>query len=152
MCECVCVYVRLCALMCVQPSAIKALRRSAAYSCLSLHAEPSMRRRVIASMHNAPLQTRTPRLCLQVHMCPVCACVWMAYRLPFRRCLSSCRWSIHNQAYRDRCVMIRVGQDHIYTVYKRYFWQGNHQIYGLIRCIFTILAYVSDDVTKNHRF
>jgi len=29
----------------------------------------------------------------------------------------------------------RVGQDHIYTVYIRYFWQGNHQIYGHARCI-----------------
>jgi len=24
----------------------------------------------------------------------------------------------------------RVGQNHLYTVYVRYFWQGNHQIYG----------------------
>ena len=36
--------------------------------------------------------------------------------------------------------MSRVGQNHIYTVYIRYFWQGNHQIYGHIRCIYTILA------------
>jgi len=34
----------------------------------------------------------------------------------------------------------RVGQNHIYTVYIRYFWQGNHQIYGHIRCIYTVLA------------
>ena len=25
-------------------------------------------------------------------------------------------------------------------VYLRYFWQGNHQIYGHIRCIYTVLA------------
>jgi hypothetical protein len=36
--------------------------------------------------------------------------------------------------------MCRVGQNHIYTVYIRYFWQGNHQIYGHIRCIYTVLA------------
>ena len=30
----------------------------------------------------------------------------------------------------------RVGQNHIYTVYIRYFWHGNHQIYGLIRHIY----------------
>jgi len=36
--------------------------------------------------------------------------------------------------------MYRVGQNHIYTVYIRYFWQGNHQIYGYIRCIYTVLA------------
>jgi len=30
-------------------------------------------------------------------------------------------------------IMNRVGQSHIYTVCIRYFWQGNHQIYGHIR-------------------
>jgi len=34
----------------------------------------------------------------------------------------------------------RVGQNPIYTVYVRYFWQGNHQIHGHIRCIYTVLA------------
>ena len=34
----------------------------------------------------------------------------------------------------------RVGDNHIYLVYIRYFWQGNRQIYGHIRCIFTIQA------------
>ena len=29
------------------------------------------------------------------------------------------------------CVVFRVGQNHIYTVYIRYFWQENHQIYGV---------------------
>jgi len=28
----------------------------------------------------------------------------------------------------------------MYTVYIRCFWQGNHQIYGHIRCIYTVLA------------
>jgi hypothetical protein len=28
----------------------------------------------------------------------------------------------------------------IYIVYIRYFWQGNHQIHGHIRCIYTVLA------------
>ena len=36
--------------------------------------------------------------------------------------------------------MTRVGQNHIYTVYIRYFWQGDRQIYGHIRCIYTVLA------------
>jgi hypothetical protein len=35
---------------------------------------------------------------------------------------------------------IRVGQNHIYTVYIQYFWQENHEIYGHIRCIYTVLA------------
>jgi len=34
----------------------------------------------------------------------------------------------------------RVGQKHTYTVYIPYFWQGNHHIYGHIRCIYTVLA------------
>jgi hypothetical protein len=38
------------------------------------------------------------------------------------------------------CQIFRVGQNHIYTVYIRYFWQGNHQIYGHIRCKHTVLA------------
>jgi len=37
-------------------------------------------------------------------------------------------------------IIRRVGQNHIYTVHIRYFWQGNHQIYGHIRCIYTVLA------------
>jgi len=41
---------------------------------------------------------------------------------------------------RLRMHVNRVGQNHIYTVYIRYFWQGNHQIYGHIRCIYTVLA------------
>jgi len=36
--------------------------------------------------------------------------------------------------------MARVGQNHIYTVYIRHVWQGNHEIYGQIRCIYTVLA------------
>jgi len=34
----------------------------------------------------------------------------------------------------------RLGQNHVCTVYIRYFLQGNHQIYGHIRCIYTVLA------------
>ena len=34
--------------------------------------------------------------------------------------------------------MTRVGQDHIYTVYIRYLWLEDHQIYGHIRCIYTV--------------
>jgi len=34
----------------------------------------------------------------------------------------------------------RVGQNHIYTVYIRYFWLRNHQIYGVYTRIYTVLA------------
>jgi hypothetical protein len=37
-------------------------------------------------------------------------------------------------------IIVRVGLNHIYTVYIWYFWQGNHQMYGHIRCIYTVLA------------
>jgi len=37
-------------------------------------------------------------------------------------------------------IIARVGQNHIYAVYIRYFWHGNHQIYGHIRCIYTVLT------------
>jgi len=40
--------------------------------------------------------------------------------------------------------MIRAGQNYnyniIYTVYIRYLWQGNQQMYGHMRCIYTVLA------------
>jgi len=36
--------------------------------------------------------------------------------------------------------MSRVGQNHIYTVYIRYFWHGFHKIYGHIQRIHTVLA------------
>jgi len=39
-----------------------------------------------------------------------------------------------------RCVIYRAGQNHIYMVCIRYFWQGHHLIYGHIRCIYTVLA------------
>jgi len=37
-------------------------------------------------------------------------------------------------------IIRRVGQNNIYTVYIQYVWQGNHQIYGHIRCIYMVLA------------
>jgi len=36
--------------------------------------------------------------------------------------------------------IVRVGQNHIYTVYIRHFRQGNHQMYGHIWRIYTVLA------------
>lgn len=31
--------------------------------------------------------------------------------------------------------VFRFGQSHIYAVYVRYFWQGNHQVSGHICCV-----------------
>jgi len=36
--------------------------------------------------------------------------------------------------------MFRVGQNCIYTACIWFLWQGDHQIYGHIRCMYTILA------------
>jgi hypothetical protein len=36
--------------------------------------------------------------------------------------------------------IFRVGQNHIYTVYIRYFWLGNHQKYDVFIRIYTVLA------------
>jgi len=46
-----------------------------------------------------------------------------------------------------RCLLPRVGQNHIHTVYARYFWQGNYHIYSHIRCIYTVLANPTDACT-----
>ena len=40
----------------------------------------------------------------------------------------------------DVCICMYVYVYIIYTVYIRCFWQENHQIYGHIRCIYTVLA------------
>jgi hypothetical protein len=54
------------------------------------------------------------------------------------------RWKFsESEAVRKRmCVLLTrtVGQYHIYTVYMRYLWQENRQVYGHIRSIYTVLA------------
>jgi hypothetical protein len=54
--------------------------------------------------------------------------------------LDTCRSSSYAFASAAAAHLNRVGQNHTYTVYVRYFWQGNHQIYGHIRCTYTVLA------------
>ena len=44
-----------------------------------------------------------------------------------------------------RCLYGSVGQNHIYTVSIRYFWQGNHQKYGRTWCMFTVMASPKND-------
>jgi hypothetical protein len=52
---------------------------------------------------------------------------------------SSCSVSLCSFIH-GKSNMLRVGQNHTYTVYIQYFWQGNRQIYGHIRCVYTVLA------------
>jgi hypothetical protein len=48
------------------------------------------------------------------------------------------------------CNMCRVGQNHKYTVCIRYFWQGNHHIYTVIRFIYTVVANPSYVLCTTH--
>jgi len=63
------------------------------------------------------------------------------------KCLSSCvRAKISKLRY--TLHILSVGQNHICTVYMRYFWQGIQQIYGHIRCMYTVLANTAHTVGK----
>ena len=84
--------------------------------------------------------------------------IWAADRLPgfYRGWLAntlkvtpqnSIRWICWAWTHRGNVLgppysynMCRVGQNHIYSVYIRYFWQGFHQMYGHIRRIYMVLA------------
>ena len=61
---------------------------------------------------------------------------------------------LHGQAtlalFSQDGLVSRVGQNHIYTVYIRCFWQGNYQIYGHIHCIYTVLANPTYQVYLRH--
>ena len=70
----------------------------------------------------------------------VCTVMW-AGKSPYIR---SYTVYIHSSGQPYLCVIslsnCRVGQNHVYSVYIRYFWQGNYQTYGHIQCIYTVLA------------
>jgi hypothetical protein len=82
------------------------------------------------------------RLCVCVCVCVfVCVCVCVCVYVCVYVCVCSCAcMCVHVFTTSDRCTMHRVGQNHIYTVYIRYFWQENRQMYAQIRCIHTALA------------
>jgi len=66
-----------------------------------------------------------------------------------------CCYLRHNQERGDHCCRWvanrtpRVGQNHIHTVCTRHFWQGNHHMYGHIRCIYTVLADPTHTLSAN---
>jgi hypothetical protein len=70
-----------------------------------------------------------PINCVCVYVCVcvcVCACVLtMMYTTNME----------YGAAVQHSGVMSRVGQNRTYTVYVRFFWQGNYQIFGHIQCI-----------------
>jgi hypothetical protein len=63
-------------------------------------------------------------------------------RTPYRNTVqnSQLRRKVTTLIIRYTCDKHRVGQNHIYTVFIRYFRQGHHQIYDDIRCIYMVLA------------
>ena len=92
-----------------------------AHSPMSVHANPPSH-----PLHrNFELWTLNFKLC---HSCPPRAHIGLAR-------------TVHTKIRRIQIRHItRVGQNHIYTVYIRYFWLGDHQIYGHIRCLHTVPA------------
>jgi len=57
-----------------------------------------------------------------------------------KKASSQTAFLLGKQAPCTQANMCRMGQNHVYTVYIRYFWQGDHQVHGHIRCIYTVLA------------
>ena len=69
-----------------------------------------------------------------------CACIWVHMCTCGYSCSHRLQSLVSVPVWKIWVHMCRVGQNHKYTVYKRYFWQGNHQIYVHLRCIYTVLA------------
>jgi hypothetical protein len=57
--------------------------------------------------------------------------LYMAEQPPNMRSYTVCIYIIFGRTTTKYAV--------IYGVYIRYFWQGNHQIYGRIRCVYTLI-------------
>jgi hypothetical protein len=80
-------------------------------------------------------------VCAYVYVC-VYICIQLSPLALFAiQKLEVVNWRTRGSALWTVC---RVGQNHICTVYIRCFWQGNHQLYGHIRGIYTVL------VNSNH--
>ena len=76
-------------------------------------------------------------VCAYVYVC-VYICIQLSPLALFAiQKLEVVNWRTRGSALWTVC---RVGQNHICTVYIRCFWQGNHQLYGHIRCFYTVLA------------
>jgi len=92
------------------------------------------------------------RVCVVCFVCVFCVCVCVCVCVWIPNCcvqiiikqVQHTAWPlyIHTriQSQNRHMYMHRVGQNHVYMVYIQYFWPGNHQIYGQVRCIYTVLA------------
>jgi hypothetical protein len=125
-CVCIvylCVRVCVCARMCVF---VPVLVCACAYVSMHAHVKG---RRPSSCCPSSPREGQPPCcLCLK----PLRKPTWFLFFAAASH--SACT------ALSPACSACRVGQNHIYTMYVRYFWQGNHRIYGHIRCIYTVLA------------
>jgi hypothetical protein len=70
---------------------------------------------------------------------------WWLKKTPGLLCIE-----VEDSLKATQAQILRVGQNHIYPAYIRYFWQRNHQIYGHIRCMFTVLASPTNTYTFAH--
>jgi hypothetical protein len=61
-------------------------------------------------------------------------------RTIYIRCIYGKIWQGNHQIYGHIRCIYTVLANPIYTVYLRYFWQGNYHTYGHIRCVYTVLA------------
>jgi len=70
----------------------------------------------------------------------VCVCVCVCSQVAFALRLCAVLFGGDSISKSTQWLIARVAQSHLSTVHIRYFWQGNHQIYVHIRCIYMILA------------
>jgi len=88
--------------------------------------------------------------CLGTCVCSyICTCLWVYVPAAWARvrvhihvhaCVCTCLCCLVSQLRllrrRKNLSMCRFGQIHVYTVSIRFFWQGIHQIYGHIQCLY----------------
>jgi hypothetical protein len=57
---------------------------------------------------------------------------------------------LHHIHTRSWLGLAKTIHTYVYTVYIRYFWQGNHHTYGHIRCAYTVLSNPSHGPLQPH--
>jgi len=154
---CVCVAVRVCVWLCVCASSCPCHQ---VWTCVCLCVCASVCVCVAVCMCGCSCVCVCLCVCILMSLPPglyvykcVCVCMPKLFLSPgvyVYKCVCAClSFSCHQVCTRVFCASClllplrytcRIGQDHIYTVHIRYFWQGNHQIYSHIRCIHTVLA------------
>jgi hypothetical protein len=138
-CVCLCVFVRLCIFTQHRCDTHGTKVSTSARSCVCVCVCVCECVCVCVCYARTHTYTHTHTLtCTHTHAC----------RARMERCLSN---ALIKPTQNTRWIqMSRAGQNHIYTVYMRCFWQGNHQIYAHIRCRYTVLANPTIELYNNH--